>query len=1167
MAEGSFSSAELARCLAARLPSYMVPASFVRLASFPVTRNGKVDRAALERLDLPSQEGVERRRERTAPADPVQAMVARIWEEVLGVEAVGPDDSFFALGGHSLLATRAVARLREVFGRELPVSAVFEAPTVAELARRIAEALTGTAPPIGRADRGAPLPLSYAQERLWFLDQLHPGLSQYNMAAAWTLSGRLDVAALERSLRSVVARHESLRTRFPDIAGRPVQEISPAAAAIALPVVDLGGLAAERRPAELRRVLVERAAQPFSLVHGPVMRAGVVQLGAEAAVLAVTFHHIVCDGWSLGIFLRDLAGCYAAEIAGGAGEAHPDLAVQYADFAVWQRQWLRGEVLARLQSYWQSRLAGAPPLALPTDRPRPAAPGFRGAHVRSALDRELVTALTDLSQQRGVTLYMTCLAAFQTLLHRYSGQNEILVGSPIANRHHPGLEDLIGYFANTLVLRGDCAGDPTFAVLLDRIGKVAIEAYAHQDLPFERLVAQLQPERDLSRNPLVQVVLALQNAQPELALAGLAAERQVVDAGVTRFDLELHLKEQGGGLAGVLIYDRDLFDRTTIERLGWHWENLLAAVAGDPRRSLSQLRLLTAAEQQQLVEYRYDGISEQPWPVLTELFAAQAERTPDAIAVESAFRQLTYSELDRRANRLGRFLVHLGIGLESRVGLLLARSVELVVGLLGILKAGGAYVPLDPAQGEERLRFMLEDAAVVTVVTCRELSGSLPASLAAGRSLVLLDDDGTAISRQLPTAPPTVATAESLAYVLYTSGSTGRPKGAEIPHRAVPGFCLNVHYVDYDGGQRFLQYASISWDVLTLELWPSLLHGGRCTLVAERLLSGEDLERSIAAHGVTTLWVTSSQFNAVMDTHPEAFSELAQLMVGGEALSPSHLRRARARFPGLRLVNGYGPSECTVFAVCHPLPPGEEVAVGPIPIGRPIGDRVVHVLDHSLGPVPLGIPGELAIGGASVARGYLGRPDLTAERFVPDAFSPRPGERLYRTGDLVRWRRDGRLDFVARLDDQVKVRGFRVEPGEIEAVLRAHPRVEEAAVLALPDALGEPRLVAYVVPPGPAGLETDLRTYLGGHLPPYMVPAAFVLLSRLPLNASGKLDRAALPPPVEVAQEGRFVAPQSPFEAKLAALWSALLNVERVGIEDDFFALGGHSLLATRLVT
>ncbi len=820
----------------------------------------------------------------------------------------------------------------------------------------------------------------------------------------------------------------------------------------------------------------------------------------------------------------------------------------------------------------RERLGSAPAaLDLPTDRPRPPVSTHRGAGIVLTLPAEQAQGLDRLSRQHRVTLFMTLAAGLAALLERYSGQSDLLLGTPVAHRGRPEIRQLIGFFVNTLVLRFDLSGDPDFSRLLGRVHAVALDAFAHQDLPFEKLVEALAPERDPARTPLFQVMLTLQNnARPRLDLGpGLAAAIETLAVDAAKFDLSLTLEETGsGGLACRLQYSTDLFDAATVRRLGGHLASLLASAVAAPGRRLSELPLLAAAERHQLLEWRGQPVRRPERPVLHELFTAQAGRTPDAVAIAGAGRQLSYAELDRRTNQLARSLVRRGVAPDRLVGLLAERSVELVVGLLGILKAGGAYVPLDPAQGSERLRFFLEDARLAWVVTLAPLAAHLPAGVVGRPALLRLDADGPEIARESAAPPPVALSPENLAYAIYTSGSTGRPKGSLVPHRAVPGFCWDVDYIDYTQGQHLLQYSSISWDVLTLELWPALFHGGRSVLVAERLLGGEELGRAIATHGITTLWVTSSQFNTIIDTHPEAFTGLTQLLVGGEALSVSHVHRALARFPSLWLVNGYGPSECTVFTACHPLPPDPPPRPASIPLGRPIGDRRVVVLDRHLSPVPVGVVGELFVAGDSLARGYLGRPRLTAERFVPDPSNRRAGARLYRTGDLVRWRGDGLLEYIGRVDDQVKVRGFRVEPGEIEAELMAHPEVDQAVVLALPDVDGGRRLAAYVVPALPRpGLTGALASHLGARLPSYMVPAAFVFLDELPRNANGKLDRGALPIPEGGAGRdgGAYEPPRAGTEERIAAIWRELLRVPRVGRGDNFFDLGGHSLLLIRL--
>ncbi|HEX7242267.1 MAG TPA: amino acid adenylation domain-containing protein, partial [Longimicrobiaceae bacterium] len=839
------------------------------------------------------------------------------------------------------------------------------------------------------------------------------------------------------------------------------------------------------------------------------------------------------------------------------GGASPlaELAVQYADYAVWQREQLTGQVLDRQLAYWKERLAGAPELLeLPVDRPRPAVQTHHGAHERALLPAALADRLGELARREGATLFMLLLGAFQVLLGKYAGTDDVVVGSPIAGRTRAETEGLIGFFVNILPLRGDLRGDPGFGELVGRLRAVTLGAYEHQDLPFEKLVEELGIERSMSRTPLVQVVFALHNGPAEgLRLTGVEAEMVEVELEAAKFDLTLSLETGEAGLEGRIAYASDLFEAATITRLGEHYRTLLEAVAADPRRRLSELSLLGEAERRQvLVEWNATGAPLPGDRCVHELFAAQAERTPAAVAVAYGDERITYAELDRRANRLAHLLRARGVGPESRVGVLLERGPRLVVALLATLKAGGAYVPLDPAYPPERLRFMVADAGVELVLTHSSLWMSHAAGLAAeSLRVLLLDEERAAIERERADVPPASGvTPEHLAYVIYTSGSTGAPKGTMVPHRGIPGYL--DRYADLPAGTRvrWLQYSALSWDALTLELWSPLLRGGCCVLspAAEAGVSVDALGRAIREGEVTSLWMTAALFNLVVDTAPETLAPLRLLLIGGEQVSVPHVRRALELFPGLRLVNGYGPSECTVFSTVHPVTSTDvDSHAASIPIGRPVG-----------------VGGELYVGGPAVARGYLGRAELTADRFVPDPFAVETGARLYRTGDRVRWLASGELEFLGRVDAQVKIRGFRIEPGEIEAVLRQHDGVADCVVVAREDVPGDRRLVAYVA----GGVETDaLREHLRGSLPEYMVPAAFVVLDALPLTPNGKLDRKALPAPDLASSEEKYVAPRTPAEEVVAGIWAEVLKVERVGVAESFFELGGHSLLAARVVS
>jgi amino acid adenylation domain-containing protein len=1093
---GEGTATDLREDLRTRLPEVMVPAAFVRLDALPRTPNGKLDRKA---LPDPIQEDTAGPR---PFRDETEEIVAGIFAAVLGRDRVGPDESFFDLGGHSLLAAGVLVRVRSALGVEPPLATLFETPTAAGLAARIRnEAGAPLAPPLIALPRPEEIPLSFAQERLWFLQRLDPASPAYVMAGLVRLERPIGPEDLER----VASRQEALRTVFPDRDGVPRQEI---ASGPSFQILDLSTLPDPER--EARRLAREEARQPFDLARGPLLRATLLRLGEGEHRLLLAAHHIVADGASQEILLRELAG------------VHPDLPVQYADFALWQRQWMSGEVLEAELAWWRKELGtDLTPLELPFDRPRPARQRHRGARVP--------VRIPPLARVAGLTSFMVLLAAFQALLHRLTGQMEIRVGTPVGIRPTPETERLIGPFLNTLPLRSRLDGGP----FLDRVRATCLGAFTHRDFPFERLVDELQPERDPSRAPLVQVMLALQPPS--------TTEVEEIDNGTAKLELNLSLREQGAGLAGWLEHDSDLFDRTTAQRIAASFLSVLDALVADPDRPVSELPLLDAAQRDQLVIEWNDTRAPIPETVV-RAFAAQAARTPDAVALRAGDETLTYTELEARADRLARRLRSRGAGPEIPVGLCVERSAALVVGVLGILKSGGFYVPLDPAYPRERLAWMLEDTAAPLVVAD---AGSLAALPAGSWTAVLVDDldDG---AEALPEVLP-----ESLAYTIFTSGSTGRPKGVQVPHRALANFLASMAWrPGLRPGDALLAVTTLSFDIAGLELLLPLITGARIELAdRETALDGNLLAKAIERSGATAMQATPSTWRLLLDSGWTGAPGLTALC-GGEALPPELARALRERTAALW--NLYGPTETTIWSAVQRV--DED---GPVPIGRPIANTSLHVVDAELRPAPVGVTGELVIGGVGVARGYRGRSDLTAERFVPDPFGD--GERLYRTGDLSRRRADGALEWLGRLDQQVKVRGVRVEPGEIEAALAMHPAVARAVVAAR-----DQRLLAWLVPaPGMTPAPAELRRFLADRLPAALVPSVFTVLETLPLTPNGKVDRRALPDPAPLAVSSDD-PPSGPVEEAIAAIWSELLGVESVSRNVSFFELGGHSLLATR---
>jgi amino acid adenylation domain-containing protein len=1196
---------EVRAFLRARLPEHMVPSTIQFLAALPLSPSGKVDRGALPPAapdDTPEE----------APRTPAEELLAGIWAAVLGRAQVGTSDDFFDLGGHSLLLGQVLARVRAAFGVELSVRTAFEARTLAALARRIEESLREQPaglpprPPLVRVARAEPLPLSFSQQRLWFLHRLEPGSAVYNLAMAFRLAGPLAAAVLARALDEVFRRHEALRTTFAQgTDGEPHQVVAPFHAA-GLPRVDLASLPAARARAEAGRQAAREARRAFDLERGPLARALLLRLGQEEHELLFCCHHIAFDGWSVGVLGRELGALYGAFAAGRPSPlAAP--AFQVGDFAVWQRRWLAGEALEAQLAYWRERLAGIPAaLELPADRPRPPVQSFRGSTVALALPAALGAALRGLARSEGATLFMTALAAFSALLGRFTGQDDLVVGSPVANRSEAGIEELIGFFVNTLALRADLGEDPSCCELFARVRESALGAYAHQDVPFERLVEELQPQRDLSRSPLFQAMFALAAARSAELAPGLRYESVPVDTATAKFDLALFLtEEESGGLTAILEYATDLFDAATVARLGRSYLRLLSGLAENGAgQRLAELPLLGAAERWQLLgEWHEPALhgEERLGGRLHDLVAAQIERTPGAVALVAGRERLTYRELGQRAGRLARRLTALGVGPEVRVGVCLSRSAALVPTLLGILEAGGAYVPLDPSYPAERLEFMLADAGAAVLVTEAALVSRLPASPA--RLLVLDGEPGgdgckdsgdpggnggeaTVSAAASPLARGGRALPGNLAYLIYTSGSTGRPKAVTIEHRSAAAFVRwALAAFAAEELTAVLAATSISFDLSIFELFVPLACGGRVVLAANALELPE-----LPAAGEVTL----------VNTVPSAMAELLRagalpagvrtVNLAGEPLKGA-LAQALYASGVERVRNLFGPSEDTTYSTFEVVEAGSRREPT---IGRPVAGTRALLLDRELRPVPVGVPGEIYLGGAGLARGYLGRPELTAERFVPDPFplpadgggrpegqqgkerEERAGERLYRTGDLGRWLADGRLEYLGRLDHQVKVRGFRIELGEIEAALAAHPGVREAVVSALGEPGGDRSLAAYVVAAAqPAPTAVELRDHLRGRLAEYMVPASFTWLERLPLTPNGKVDRKSLPAPAGEPREAGGSQGQTaqreavdPLVELLAGIWAEVLGREELpGREDNFFDLGGHSLLVTRVVS
>ncbi len=1028
--------------------------------------------------------------------------------------------------------------------------------------------------PLPRNDGTVSFPLSFSQQRLWFLDRFQPDSPLYNIPSATRLRGSLDVAALQTSLGEIVKRHESLRTTFASVDDQPVQIIAQTMNLL-LPVTDLSELPESERETRAQRLVAEEAGRPFDLAQGPLLRTGLLRLGEDEHILLLTVHHIISDGWSMGVLFRELKTLYAGYI----NEQPALLAalpVQYADFAGWQRAWLQGEALEKQLAYWRRQLVGdLPVLELQTDRPRPAVLTYNGDMLSVTLGQPLTAAIKAVSRREGCTLFMTLLAAFQVLLHRYTGQDDILIGTPIAGRGRSEIEGLIGFFINTLVLRTDLSGDPTFKDLLGRVREVALAAYTHQDLPFEKLVEELQPERNMSHAPLFQVMLALHNTPPQaLELAGLEPGPLRIERRTAKFDISLDVVEVAHGLRMQFEYNTDLFDPATIARMQQSFQTLLEGIAMDPERRISILPLLSVADcHQQLVEWNEVYANCPHDRYVHQLFEAQVEQTPEAIALAFKDLQLSYRELNQRANQLAHHLRSLGVGPEILVAVCIRRSLEMVVALLAILKAGGVYVPLDPDYPRDRLVFMLEDIDSPVIIVESSIEERLPEHHA--RCVFI---DRPEMFGQCPvTNPATNLTLENLAYVIYTSGSTGTPKGVTVPHQALAGHCIDCR-MQYELGpsDRVLQFASFSFDASLEQILTTLVSGAMLVVRGNEILSPRQFYHTIAESKLTVIDIPPSYWHQLALAGIDAVlagNSLRLVIVGGEEMLPNTLQLwLRSSLRDVRLLNAYGPTEATITALTFEMPPRykEDASVLRIPIGRPCGGRKIYILDSHRQPVPIGVAGELHIGGARLARGYLNRPELTAEKFIRDPFSADPDARAYKTGDLARYLPDGNIEFLGRLDQQIKLRGFRIEPGEIEAALARHPEVREALVTLREDTPGDKRLVAYIVQAhaGSASpVVQELRIFLKGKLPDYMVPAAIVMLDSLPLTSSGKVDRQALPAPdlMSVGQV-EYLAPRTSLELQLSKIWGKILKLPTVGVTDNFFDMGGHSLLAVRLV-
>jgi amino acid adenylation domain-containing protein len=1174
---------ELREYLGQIIPEYMMPARFIVLTALPLTTNGKVDRRA---LPVPDDARPALDRSFTPPRNEAESKLAGIWSEVLGVSKVGVLDNFFELGGDSIRSIAILSRAQEQ-GLRLSLQQMFEHPTVAGMAanavsaehagqrqerrpfdlipaqdrERLPEEVED-AYPVARLQLGM-LPLSWSQEGLWFFEQASPGTAAYNIAEAWWLEGRLDVAALQRSLDEIVRRHETLRTAIGAKDGKPCQIVFPPKP-FPLFCVDLRYHSSPEP--EAQRLAEWDARGAFDLAQEPLTRVNLFRTADEKHLMAVNMHHLISDAWSAGVFLRELAVVYGA-LTTGQSLRLPDLPVQYGNFALWQRETCHSDRMRENLDYWTKQLQGAPPLlALPADRARPPVATHRGAALVFTWPESLAAGLKELARKEGATVFQILLAAFKILLQRCTLQNDIIVGSPFAGRDELETEDLIGFFVNTHALRTSLAGDPPFVQLLNRVREVTLSASLRQQPPLHHIVRALGTDRTLAAHSLFQVVFGWQRDFTEgWSLPGIAATRLDLDNGASKFDLTVLVTEASRQVRVRFEYSTDLFEAATVERWARQFRLLAESIVAEPWRRISEFALDTPEERRQWLA-RGEGLVTQyeRESCVHEIFEAQAARSPAALALAWEDGEMSYGELNHRANLLAARLEEAGAGVDVVVGLCLERSMEMILGLLAILKTGAAYLPLDPANPRARNAIMLEDAQAGMVLTRESLRGAVSTKFE--KILCIDEPDWPSNPEKAGSAAGRGPKATDIAYVMYTSGSTGRPKGVAVPHRAIARLVRNTDYIAFTAADVFLQLAPISFDASTFEIWGALLNGAKLVLHPPHMPSLEELGRVLQREKVTTLWLTSGWFNQMVDGQLASMQGLRFLLAGGESLSVPHVLKAARELRNCQLINGYGPTEGTTFTCCYRVPrnwPGR----ASVPIGRPIANTRVYILDASQNPAAEGAAGELYIGGDGVAHGYLNRPELTGAKFVTSPFAH---ERLYRTGDLARWLPDGNIEFIGRKDEQVKIRGFRVEPGEVEAALTSHQAVREAVVVARPDHSGTQQLAGYVVlHPDAAATNLQLREFLAVQLPSYMVPSYVVPLERMPLTSNGKVDRRALPAPenFHTGADGMTAAPRNATEVLLVEIWREILQRDQIGIHDNFFHLGGHSLLATQIVS
>ncbi|MBD3182749.1 amino acid adenylation domain-containing protein [Candidatus Poribacteria bacterium] len=1161
---------ELQEFTAKQISDFKVPKKILIVDEIPKGPTGKLQRIGLaEKLGITSMTEEETRQEFVPPRTSLEKSLSDIWSEVLGIDEIGINDNFLQLGGDSMLATQIMSRVRARMGYRLSFLDFLDRPTIANIAVRIESTKPIDKVILDARDETGNLPLSNIQMRLWFLDRFEPGNPAYHRPAYLRLKGKLDTDILRRSLNEIVKRHSVLRARFPERDGQPVQIID-SRLNLEIPVVDISNLSGKEREKEAQRIASDEVKKPFNLAQGPVIRVKIIKIGHEDHILLITFHHIVFDRWSFDILLKELSDLYSAFYSGKSSPLE-ELPIQYSDYSLWQNKLLEDGTLDEQLSYWLEKLSVPPePLSLPTDRPRPSILTYRGSRQTLMISRKLLQSLRKLGQREEVTLFMTMLSAFQVLLYRYSRQEDITLGVPVAGRGAVESEELIGSFINTIILRIDLSGEPTFRELLARVKKEALEAYANQDIPFEKIVEQINPERSLSYKPLFQVLFNLENTPKKVEkIRELIIEEYKFDSGIAPFDITLEISEKEQGLSCVFTYNTDLFESSTIQRMLEHFQNLLESLVTNPDERISVLPILSSAEKHLIMrEWNETSRDYDLDQCIHQLLEKQAKKTPESTAIVCKDKSLTYRELNARSNQLAHYLKRLGIGPEKTVGICMERSLDMITSIMGILKAGGAYVPMEHNYPEDRLSYMAKDSRMSVILTKSDQSPDLAGHTT---SRINIDKDWKKISLEQATPSHSEVKSHNLAYVLYTSGTTGKPKGVAVEHRQLMNYCFGImEKLDFKPQRSYAMVQPLTVDACITVLFPPLILGGTLHIILrEQSLDPRALGEYFKNHSIDYLKIAPSHLEMLLSSaSPGEILPKDTLVIGGEASRWKWVKKLQSIKPGCNIYNHYGPTETTVgVTTYHVNNQTEDREYTITPIGKPLPNTQIYILTEQMQPVPIGVTGEIFIGGFNLARCYLNNPEQTENSFIPDPF--RDTGRLYKTGDMARYLPDGNIEFLGRVDHQIKIRGFRIEAGEIEVILTLHREIAEALVMAREDTLGDKRLVAYIIPEeGNTIDESDLVDFLRQKLPEHMIPSAFVALDKIPLSAHGKVNIKALPVPERTRDiQDEYIPPQTPVEESLAEIWSDVLGIEKIGIHDNFFYLGGHSLLVTKVVS